>query len=151
MKKNLGAPNWVRNWVFAKVASLPFLDIGHIFFYNCDKNTLYTQTLTIIMKIQMIKNIQIQLILDSKNCYQVWHTRVITRIHWLDRRIVRRQLDITPTCHYVKNQGKLMMQSRENGKKPQFGQFNDDFEVRYLQIANFSEKQVSFKFKVIYY
>ena len=98
----------------------------------------------------MIKNIQIQLILDSKNCYQVWHTRVITRIHWLDRRIVRRQLDITPTCHYVKNQGKLMMQSRENGKKPQFGQFNDDFEVKYLQIANFSEKQVSFKLKVIF-
>ena len=30
-----------------------------------------------------------------------------------------------------------MMQSRENGKKPQFGQFNDDFEVKYLQTANF--------------
>ena len=40
-----------------------------------------------------------------------------------------------------------MMQSRENGQKPQFGQFFDDFEVKYLQIANFSEKQVSFKLK----
>ena len=43
-----------------------------------------------------------------------------------------------------------MMQSRENGQKPQFGQFFDDFEVKYLQIANFSEKQVSFKLKVIF-
>ena len=38
------------------------------------------------------------------------------------------------------NQGKLMMQSRENGQKPQFGQFFDGFEVKYLQIAIFSEK-----------
>ena len=30
-----------------------------------------------------------------------------------------------------------MMQSRENDQKPQFGQFFDDFEVRYLQIAIF--------------
>ena len=44
------------------------------------------------------------------------------------------------TYHYVQNQGKLMMQSRENGQKPQFGQFFDDFEVKYLQIAIFSEK-----------
>ena len=43
-----------------------------------------------------------------------------------------------------------MMQSRENGQKPQFGQFFDDFEVKYLQIANFSEKQISFKLKVIF-
>ena len=35
------------------------------------------------------------------------------------------------------NQGKLIMQSRQNGKKSQFGQFFDDFEIRYLQIANF--------------
>ena len=33
-----------------------------------------------------------------------------------------------------------MMQSRESGQKPQFGQFLDDFEVNYLQITNFSEK-----------
>ena len=54
-----------------------------------------------------------------------------------------------PTYHYVQNQGKLM-QSRENGQKPQFGQFFDDFEVKYLQIANFFEKQISFKLKVIF-
>ena len=41
-----------------------------------------------------------------------------TRIHWLDQRIVRKQLDIMPTYHYVQNQGKQMMQSRENGQKP---------------------------------
>ena len=63
-----------------------------------------------------------------------------TRIHWLDQRIVRKQLDIMPIYHYVQNQGKLMMQSRENGQKPQFGQFFDNFDVKYLQIANFSEK-----------
>ena len=42
-----------------------------------------------------------------------------------------------PTYHYVQNQGKLMMQSRENGQKPKFGQFLDDFEVKYLQIEIF--------------
>ena len=42
------------------------------------------------------------------------------------------------------------MQSQENGQKPQFGQFFDDFKVKYLQIANFSEKKVSFKLKVIF-
>ena len=63
-----------------------------------------------------------------------------TRIHSLDQRIVRKQLDIMPTYHYVQNQRKLMMQSRENDQKPQFGQFFDDFEVKYLQIAIFSEK-----------
>ena len=47
-----------------------------------------------------------------------------------------------PTCHYVQNQIKLTMQSRENGQKPQFGHFFDDFEGKYLEIANFSEKQV---------
>ena len=45
-----------------------------------------------------------------------------------------------PTYHCVQNQGKLMMQSRENGQKPQFGQFFDNFEAKYLKIANFSEK-----------
>ena len=45
-----------------------------------------------------------------------------------------------PTYHYVENQGKLIIQSRENGQKPKFGQFFDDFEVKYFQIANFSEK-----------
>ena len=32
------------------------------------------------------------------------------------------------------------MQSRENGQKPQFGQFFDDIEIKYLKILNFSEK-----------
>ena len=45
-----------------------------------------------------------------------------------------------PIYHYVQNQGKLVMQSLENGQKPQFGQFFDDFEVKSLQIAIFSEK-----------
>ena len=68
----------------------------------------------------------------------------------MDRRIVRKQLDIMPTYHYVQNQEKLMMPSRENGQNSQFRQFFDDFEVKYLQIANFSEKFVSFKLKVIF-
>ena len=55
-----------------------------------------------------------------------------------------------PTYHYVQNQGKLILQSRENGQKPQFGQFLDDFEAKYLEFANFSEKQVSSKLKVIF-
>ena len=45
-----------------------------------------------------------------------------------------------PTCHNVQNQVKLMMQSRENDQKPEFGQFFDDFEARSFQIENFSEK-----------
>ena len=32
------------------------------------------------------------------------------------------------------------MQSRENGQKSQFGHFFDDFEAKYLEIVNFSEK-----------
>ena len=36
-----------------------------------------------------------------------------------------------PSC------GKLIMQSRENGQKPQCGQFFDDFKFKYLQIAFF--------------
>ena len=55
-----------------------------------------------------------------------------------------------PTYHYVENQRKLILQSQENGQKRQFGQFSDDFEVKYLQITNFSKKQVSFKLKVIF-
>ena len=45
-----------------------------------------------------------------------------------------------PTYHYVEYQGKLIMQSWENDQKPQFGQFFDEFEVKYLQIANFPKK-----------
>ena len=42
------------------------------------------------------------------------------------------------------------MQSPENGKKPQFERYFDDFEVKYLQTTNFSEKWVSFKLRVIF-
>ena len=42
------------------------------------------------------------------------------------------------------------MQSRENSQKPQFGDFFDDCEVKYLQIAKFSEIKDSFKLKVIF-
>ena len=45
-----------------------------------------------------------------------------------------------PTHHYMQDQGKLMMQSQENGQKPQFGHFFGNFEVKYLQIANIFEK-----------
>ena len=45
-----------------------------------------------------------------------------------------------PTYHYVQNQGKLMMQSQKNGEKPKFEQFFDNFEAKYLKIANFSQK-----------
>ena len=41
------------------------------------------------------------------------------------------------TYYYEQNHGKLRMQSHENGQKPQFWQFLDDFEVKYLQIAHF--------------
>ena len=54
-----------------------------------------------------------------------------------------------PTYHYVQNQGKVMMQSQENGQMGNW-QFFDDFEVKYLEIANISDKQVSFKLKVIF-
>ena len=43
-----------------------------------------------------------------------------------------------PTYHYVQNQGKLMMQSRKNGQKRQFGQIFGRFRG---QISpHFSEK-----------
>ena len=54
-----------------------------------------------------------------------------------------------PTYHHVQHQGKLILQSQENGQKPQFGKLFDDFEAKYLEIANFSEKQASLKLKFI--
>ena len=45
-----------------------------------------------------------------------------------------------PNYHYVENQGKLIMQIQENGQKPQFRRFSDDFKVKYIQIAIFSQK-----------
>ena len=66
--------------------------------------------------------------------------RIKTRIHWLDRQIVRKQLDIMPTYHCMENQGKLILQNWENGQKPQSGKFFDDFEVKNFQIAFFLKK-----------
>ena len=37
---------------------------------------------------------------------------------------------------------KIRKTNNGNGQKPQFGQFFDDFNAKYLKIANFSEKQV---------
>ena len=59
---------------------------------------------------------------------------------YIDRRIVRKRVNIMPSYHNVQNQGKLIMQSRQNGQKTHFGHLFDDFEVKYLQISNFSEK-----------
>ena len=72
--------------------------------------------------------------LSSVNHTTSYNSLVIIHHH---QRIVRKQLDIMPTYHYVQNQGKIKMQSQENGEKPQFGQFFGDFEVKYLDIANF--------------
>ena len=44
----------------------------------------------------------------------------------MDQRIVRKQLGTIPTYHYAQSQGKLMIQSRDNGQKPQFGPFFDE-------------------------
>ena len=70
----------------------------------------------------------------AKRLALVNHTTKIIHHH---QRIVRKQLDIMPTYYYVQNKGKIMMQSQENGQKPQFGQFFGDFEFKYLDIANF--------------
>ena len=43
-----------------------------------------------------------------------------------------------PTYHYMENQGKRIMQSRENNQNLQFGQLFDNFEVKYLEITIFS-------------
>ena len=80
--------------------------------------------------------------------YILFHIQ--TRIHSLNRRIGRKQLDIMPTYYYVQNQGKQIMQSQENGQKLQFGQFSDDFQAKYLEISNFSKKYASMKLKVIF-
>ena len=72
-----------------------------------------------------------------------------TRIHWLDLQIVRKQLDIMSTYHYVQNQGKLMMQSPENSQKPQFGQLFEIFKVKYVSPNfKFFWKSVSLKLKI---
>ena len=78
--------------------------------------------------------------ISKKPAMEVKRLWILRRIDWLDQQIVRKQQDIMLTYHYVQNKGKLMMESRENSQKSQFGQFFNDFEVIYLQIAHFSEK-----------
>ena len=51
-----------------------------------------------------------------------------------------KKIDIMPTYHYVQNE-KLMIQSRENGEKPQFGHF---FFFTILR-PNISELQIFLK------
>ena len=51
------------------------------------------------------------------------------------------------TYHNVQDQGKLIIQSRENSQKPQLVQFLDGFGVKHLQIANFSEKKISLNWR----
>ena len=78
--------------------------------------------------------------ISKKPAMEVKRLWILRRIDWLDQQIVRKQQDIMLTYHYVQNKGKLMMESRENSQISQFGQFFNDFEVIYLQIAQFSEK-----------
>ena len=78
--------------------------------------------------------------ISKKPAMKVKRLWILRRIDWLDQQIVRKQQDIMLTYHYVQNKGKLMMESRENSQISQFGQFFNDFEVIYLQIAHFSEK-----------
>ena len=42
-----------------------------------------------------------------------------------------------PTYHSVQNQGKLVMQSRENSQKSQFGEVFEDFEVNISKLKIF--------------
>ena len=78
--------------------------------------------------------------ISKKPAMEVKRLWILRRIDWLDQQIIRKQQDIMLTYHYVQNKGKLMMESRENSQISQFGQFFNDFEVIYLQIAHFSEK-----------
>ena len=78
--------------------------------------------------------------ISKKPAMEVKRLWILRRIDWLDQQIVRKQQDIMLTYHYVQNKGKLMMESRENSQISQFGQFFNDFEVIYLEIAHFSEK-----------
>ena len=78
--------------------------------------------------------------ISKKPAMEVKRLWILRRIDWLDQQIVRKQQDIMLTYHYVQKKGKLMMESRENSQISQFGQFFNDFEVIYLQIAHFSEK-----------
>ena len=78
--------------------------------------------------------------ISKKPAMEVKRLWILRGIDWLDQQIVRKQQEIMLTYHYVQNKGKLMMESQENNQISQFGQFFNDFEVIYLQIAHFSEK-----------
>ena len=54
-----------------------------------------------------------------------------------------------PANHYVQNQGKLMIQSRENGQKPQSGQFFWRFRGQISPNCKFFWK-IGFKLNVIF-
>ena len=45
-----------------------------------------------------------------------------------------------PSYHYVQNQEKLIIESWEMTKNLNLDNFFDDFEAKYLEIANFSKK-----------
>ena len=51
-----------------------FTSLRRDFFHNFDKNITHTN-IDNIMKMRLIKNI-----LDSKNCYQVWHIWIIIKL-----------------------------------------------------------------------
>ena len=96
---------------------------------------------------EMNFNNWLQLILEKRIlCQDSNSITVLTRIHWLDRRIVRKQLDIMPTYYYVQNQGKLMiMQVEKMAKNLNLGNFWRHFR-EYLQIKNFFQKSGSVTF-----
>ena len=73
------------------------------------------------------------------NSFGVKHTPKEIKQEYIDWNKKKKQLDIS-TYHYGQNHGKLIMQSHKNGQKPQFRQFFYDFNVKYLQIADFCEK-----------
>ena len=88
-------------------------------------------------KPQIFVKLSFRELCDSKlSCLDPFNNMLI--MHWVNKNALtglmnlRKQLDIMPTYHYVQNQGKLMIESQENDQKPQFGQFFDNFVVKYL-------------------
>ena len=63
----------------------------------------------------------------------------------LERRKVRKQLDIMSTYHYVQNQGKLMMQSQKKAKNLNLANFltiskSNTFKLQIFQKIRFHSK-----------
>ena len=85
--------------------------------YKFSQNTIYkSSTVCFTNTVEKGRRIRLHVGLSESS----WENTVLdrrrfyeTRIHWLDRQIVRKQLDIMSTYHYVKNQGKLMMKLRK--------------------------------------